>query len=370
MDLEDNATSFIYYDDMTTIDPPVTWSRGERIFWVIFLGICVVIGTFGNSLVILSVIVSRRLRTGTNVFVVNLAITDLATVLNLPWNMIAFLNEENGWPLAPGVCSFAAAMAIICIVSSLYTLAMIAVTRLVVIKRSARDYRNIGLLRTSRLVAVLVLIWGISIFTALIPRLFGVGELGYDPRYSTCTWDSTHPKSATYSFIVSAILYPIPFCIMIYCYIRVFLHIRLHVKTMKSELISSEGLNNSTTSIEMREPSVKGKRPTIRSTLNKSARKRLSKTQVEVTKNLFYVVVLYVFCATPYNVCLLLPGNGAIKATPYAALVLLFNSCLNPLIYATKHPYFKKVFKAILRCRWSDIPDRAQFINSLRSIRR
>ncbi|XP_071949092.1 melatonin receptor type 1B-B-like [Antedon mediterranea] len=369
MDLFENTTSFYYYDDenvtSTTIEPSVvTWAPWERVIQVLVLGIFVVTGTFGNTLVILSVILSRRLRTGTNVFVVNLAVTDLATVLNLPWNMLAFLSEDEGWPLAPGVCSFASAMAIICIVSSLYTLALIAITRFVVITRSARDYRNICLFRTSSLIGLLVFVWSISIFTALIPRMFGVGQLGYDTRYSTCSWDSSHPKSAVYSFIISAILYPVPFVIIIYCYIRVFTHIRKHVKTMKSDLTASGPLEHSSSTNEPTLRTINRSRQA--STLHQSTRKRLSRTQVEVTKNLFYVVVLYVVCATPYNVCLLLPGDGAIKATPYAALFLLCNSCVNPLVYATKHPFFKTVFKSILTCKCSKIPDKAHFLRSIR----
>ena len=59
---------------------------------------------FDNSVVIISVILSKKLRTIKNAFVVNLNVADLLlTALKLPWLVIAFLSVD-GWSLHDQLC--------------------------------------------------------------------------------------------------------------------------------------------------------------------------------------------------------------------------------------------------------------------------
>ena len=72
--------------------------------WIIIA----ILGLVGNSLVILSVILSKKLRTVTNAFVVNLSVADLWTSLSYPWQAVAILSRGS-WPLATeGPCYIAA----------------------------------------------------------------------------------------------------------------------------------------------------------------------------------------------------------------------------------------------------------------------
>lgn len=103
----------------------------------------------------------------------------------------------------------------------------------------------------------------------------------------------------------------------------------------------------------------------LNSTIRRENRSKLSRRQVEITKNLFYVVCAFFICLTPYSVCLVYDASD--PAVPYTGAFVLFNSCINPIIYATKHPYFKQVFKCILQCKFQDVPEPASFVRSLRS---
>ncbi|XP_033103216.1 melanopsin-like [Anneissia japonica] len=339
-----NATSPYITTNRTT--PVVTWSSAERTFQVVCLTLIMITGIVGNGLVILSVIISRRLRTVTNVYVVNLAVTDLITTLNIPWQIVALLSTANGsWPLGDWLCVWAAGASVVCISSSIYTMAMIAISRLILIT-SKRNYGNACSFRRRWVIAALICIWSMSVFYASIPALFDVGKLGYDTRYNSCTWDTSHPKSSTYSMLLAVLLYPVSFLVIFICCIQLFFHIRRHTKIMmKSELTSSNYTIDN---------------------MDNLTQDRKNKTQIQVTKNLFCVVVVYVICVTPYGVNLLVSGVGSIKAIPYTALLLILNSSLNPLIYATKHPNFKTVFKSILKCDLRRIPDRAYFIRNIR----
>ena len=41
------------------------------------------------------------------------------------------------------------------------------------------------------------------------------------------------------------------------------------------------------------------------------------------------------------------------------------NSCVNPIIYAAKHPQFKKVMRHLLRCRYSEIEEPSDTLKAL-----
>ena len=80
---------------------------------------------------------------------------------------------------------------------------------------------------------------------------------------------------------------------------------------------------------------------------------RLSQRELQITKNMFYIVVAFLLCFTPFTFCLFFDDSD--KVIPYAGAIVFMNSCINPIIYATKHPHFKQIFALVLRCRWSDI---------------
>lgn len=100
--------------------------------------------------------------------------------------------------------------------------------------------------------------------------------------------------------------------------------------------------------------------------LRKSARKKISKRHLQITKNLFYIVCAFLICLTPYFMVFLFNLKSA--AVIYAASAIFFNSCVNPFVYATKHPHFKKVFKCILKCNIKSVPEPADFLRSLDSL--
>ena len=100
----------------------------QRVFIAVMLLLATVIGSVGNSLVILAVLFSQKLHSVTNTFVVSLAVADLLVSLSLPWNAVALL-AKDGWPLPDFFCSLAAGVLVVCVGCSVYTLASIAITR-------------------------------------------------------------------------------------------------------------------------------------------------------------------------------------------------------------------------------------------------
>ena len=84
--------------DTSEVHGELLYSYGERIFIAICWLLITIIGTTGNSMVIIAVICSRKLQTATNVFVVSLATADLLTNLFVFWSVVALLSPD-GWIL-------------------------------------------------------------------------------------------------------------------------------------------------------------------------------------------------------------------------------------------------------------------------------
>ena len=316
----------------------------QRIVVSCLFALISIVGTFGNSLVIAAVLVSRKLRTATNVFVVSLSFADLLTCLFLPWNVVALLSTE-GWPTADEICATAAVVMFTCVGCSVYTLAAIAINRYVLITQPMSTYR--AYYTKWKMALMIAITWAIPFFTAMMPVMFGLGELGYDTRYSTCTHKTSHPLSDYYSLTQAILIYPIPMVTIVLCYCFLFLHIRRHARNINEQPETS----SSSSSKPIRRDST-------------SAKRGISKRQVEISKNLFYVVCAFALCITPYCASLVIPYSEPF--VPWAGAVILFNSCVNPLIYSTKHPYFRQVMGAILKCRPDAIPEPSDWLRSQR----
>lgn len=360
-------------DQGTYIDEPITsngtvstnidyWQR--VIVATIYLSIFIC-GIVGNSMVIGAVILSRKLREPTNCLITNLAASDLLTCTMLIWNVVALLSK-TGWPVGNWVCTMAGTIIYSSSGTSLFNLAVIAVNRLIrIIKPNiftrVYTYRNVAIMITFT--------WVIPLPFILIPPLIGIGKIGYDPEDFTCSDMELHPKADTFNFFQSAIV-PIPLLTIIVCYGWILLHIRRHFKIqrVRQSLVhlnrkpSSFRLNDS----ESRPPdSPSASKLTfsqsiarqLNSQYNSPQNGKIDNQQLAVTMNLFYVVVAFLVCSLPYFFALLLASSmNTDQFMLYAGAILLASSAINPAIYAWKHPHFKVALKAMICCRYQDIP--------------
>ncbi|XP_072013764.1 probable G-protein coupled receptor No18 [Amphiura filiformis] len=356
---------------------PALTNYNERILLAFISLVIALFGFLGNSLVILAVGLSRKLRTATNVYVLNLSVADLLVCLFLPWHMVALLNVD-GWPLPDWICAVTAAVSIIFVGSSILTLACIALNRLYLITQPKDKYRSFYTLRN--LLATTAFTWILPTLTVCLPLAFGIGSLGYDAQYTRCGPQHLTESDNLHDMIIASVLYPIPLVIIIYCYCKIFLHIRRHTKTMSAKIstANSEISGGSSSfpkssnkpgppSNNTSEPNLMANRTTAPPKPVSSIQKGLSKRQVEITKNLFYVVCAFILCLTPYSVGLMVPGSD--HFVPYAGAILLLNSCINPVIYQVKHPYFRSTFSAILHCKFHDIQEPVPLLRAALSTR-
>ncbi|XP_038044396.1 G-protein coupled receptor moody-like [Patiria miniata] len=311
-------------------------------------------GLIGNSLVILAVILSKKLRTTTNAFVVNLSIADLLTCLVIPWDAVALLGKD-GLPVGEWICSVVAVVQFTTVGCSIFTLASIGLNRWLLITRPGASYRNI--FKTKKIAVWLVLTWLVPLLVTIIPPLADVGAVGYNARYRFCGSVTSHPSYNTYNIIIGSVLYPTPFVVII-CYVLIWRHVYRHSKRLRNPNPSVQF----TSSSSCPQPQSQLPQTTVTSTARSQASSFL-RYQTDITKNMFYIVCAFIVCLGPFAIC---PSFEACDpAVPYTAAILFANSCINPLIYATKHRDFKTVFGCIVRCHWDSIPESSDFLKRL-----
>ena len=101
--------------------PQSLLSTAEQQFLATVISTIFVTGTTGNVMVLLAVLFSRRLQTSSNVFLVNLSVTDLLVSVVQPLQAVAMLGDD-GWALPDVICEMVAAFAITTVSCSVLTI--------------------------------------------------------------------------------------------------------------------------------------------------------------------------------------------------------------------------------------------------------
>ncbi|XP_072013798.1 melatonin receptor type 1A-like [Amphiura filiformis] len=337
--------------DMTTINasmmPTFIPIRDEidipqRIIIGIILTVICIFGFCGNTLVIVAVFLSRKLRTTTNVYVVNLAVADLLSCMFQIWDVVG-LWSLNGWPIADWICVISSAVSLICVAFTIIDLALIAVNRYHKVLYPMHLYQKIY---SNRNVGIMVgAAWLYCTLVVCVPPSLGIGKLGYSFDLKTCASDESNPGNKFYTMLSTALIFPIPLVTLIFCYTKIFLFVRDHQKSITATRRKSS----------------------FRAQLDTDPTKppKPDPQTVQITKNLLYVVVAFVVCFTPYALAVAVPPLSI--ARHWSGLLVMFNSSINPIIYGLKHPHFKEVFPYILRGQWRDIPELVGFMHRFKS---
>ena len=351
----------------------------EQVLIGIFIGLIAVLGIMGNSMILLAVSFSLKLQTSTNAFVTSLSIADLITSFFLIFYMISVLGR-NGWPIpqAQWLCAFTAFMMYMCRGTSLYTMAAIAINRLLLITKPSL-YKRVFV--SHKLVICVAVPWIIVSGTIFMLLAIGFSVFGYDDADLACAIDDSHEKAEAVSLLTTLVAFPIPLLITSVCYLKIYIYLRKHFKAQKGKLgkvphaeTSTDEPNRSSvirSSMITDTPSTNPITKTTGQTVTTIQRKkRISQKQIEITKNLFMVVCSLYLCFLPYFILIHVPNSKQkLHVVFYTRIITIANSTINFAIYAGKHPDFKIVFGHIMRRSFADIPQPSRFLKFVLSLK-
>ena len=321
---------------------------GNEAHAAFFASLSIIIGVLaiiGNILVFVAVSFSKKLQTATNAFVVNLSVSDFLNGLTLPLQSVGMLSQ-TGWPLADWLCKVIAVLFVLSNGTSIFTLTAIAINRYITITKTKRIYQKVY--TRQNIVVILVSSWLAAFPFPLLQLIPATGGLGYNTYFRTCIWDLDHDMAMITNAIVAVVLM-ICSVIIFLCYGAIYKFVQQHVAGTQARIQAAA----STESLDMDS-----------STHQKSSSSNCpSIKQINITKNLASVVVVFLVCVLPYSLNLLVLRYSILTA--YLAVLVVLPSCLNPFIYAAKHPHFKVVFKCMFCCKLKDIPQPSAWLKSI-----
>ncbi|XP_061693727.1 melanopsin-A isoform X2 [Syngnathoides biaculeatus] len=301
-------------------------------------------GMLGNFLVIYAFSRSRSLRTPANMFIINLAVTDLLMcVTQAPVFFVSSMHKR--WIFGEKACELYAFCGALFGICSMVTLTVIAVDRYFVI---TRPLTSIGVLSRKRALVVLAAAWTYSLGWSL-PPFFGWSAYVPEGLLTSCTWDyvTFTPWVRAYTMLLLLFVFLVPLLVIVCCYVSIFRAVRRTNKAVGK--MSGSGVHAHVSS--------------------RDSVKTFHRLQNEwkMAKIALIVILLYVVSWSPYSAVALTAFAGyADMLTPYMnsvpAVIAKASAIHNPIIYAITHPKYRVALAkyipclgAILRVRPADL---------------
>ncbi|KAL4232199.1 hypothetical protein ACF0H5_009774 [Mactra antiquata] len=281
------------------------------------------IGLSGNSLVVYVVLRNKAMQSITNIFITNLAVSDIMICLfSVPFTPLSYFMKS--WIFGEVLCHIVPMTLCISVYVSTLTSTAIAVDRYFVIVYPFKPR-----MKTCVCLIMIVAIWIVSVSISLP---LGIYQNVEEKTEGSKSCQESWPKDQARQFfaVTSLVLqYIVPCSIISYCYSKVSLALRRRARSR----IGSGSVNRERDEMEIR-------------------RKR------RTNKMLIAMVTIFVICWLPLNVVLLVGDyHGEFLGEPYYALVFftahviaMSSTIYNPFLYAWMNDNFKKEFKLVLPC--------------------
>lgn len=291
----------------------------QVIFYVLY-SVIFLIGLFGNMLVCYIVYSNKAMQTVTNLFITNLALSDiLLCILCVPFTpLYTFLGK---WIFGSITCHLVGYAQATSVYISTLTLTAIAVDRFFVILHPLRQR-----MKLYTCLLILLSIWSFSMLVTL-PYGICMQEVKADSGCIVCeeNWPFEYLEKAFGSFTL-VMQFIIPFCIIKYCYSRI-----------------SNRLNE-------RAKSKPGTKSARREEADKEKKKRTNRM-------LIAMVTIFGICWFPVNLINVINDFYIFEQDSYfhlffflAHCLAMSSTCYNPFLYAWLNENFRKEFKVILPC--------------------
>lgn len=296
-------------------------SQGSGLFLVvlnlytvpILFGLVTVLGVAGNSLVIYVILAKERMRTITNLLLLNLAFADLSFVLVIP-PFTAHQIVAASWPLGDPLCRLMHYLVNVTAYVTVYTLVLISVIRYMTV---VHNVRTTQIRSRTNVVVMIVTIWVVMLMVNS-PVLMSYGVVENERGLTDCDIADHSVGQALFgAFFVFAYLLPLGVIGMFSVAILRHIH-RTKPLTFKN---------------------------------------RTENKKKQVGRMLILVVVIFALSWMPVHIHILvfffgtLPDNDFYRAVSVLWNCLAyFNSCVNPIIYNHTSKEFRDAFREAV-CR-------------------
>lgn len=289
---------------------------------LMFFPIITAAGLIGNTLICLAVLKRRRLRI-TDVFILNLAATDLATcVISIPFDFVEILMKQ--WPFGNVLCKTVYPLQTILMAVSVYTLLFMSWER----HRSVMPPLK-PKLKAKRALAIVFFLWIASI--SLVGPYIAILRVETRDGNAECSenWPRAyHPKVFTLAVFIA--LYVLPLFVITANYIRISQKLWRDIQRMQKAI--GEKKRNS-------------KKPLTQARTQRNMR---------IVRIFIIVVIAFSLCMLPNHIMWIWHDYGTGRDYQYFDTIIVFcfilvysNSAINPFIFVFLHRrYCKGIFNS------------------------
>ncbi|XP_039598376.1 somatostatin receptor type 2-like [Polypterus senegalus] len=292
-------------------DPNIDKTSNAVISFMYFV-VCAV-GLSGNTLVIYVILRYAKMKTVTNIYILNLAIADELFMLGLPF--IAIQLALVHWPFGQALCRVVITVDGLNQFTSIFCLTVMSIDRYLAVVHPIKSTKW----RKPRVAKMINgAVWGLSLLVNL-PIIIYSGQRIKDGR-SSCTIVWPDPPEAYYTgfmFYTFFLGFFLPLTVICLCYLFIIIKVK------------SSGIR-----------------------VGSSKRK---KSERKVTRMVSIVVAVFVFCWLPFYVFNVTSVTCSLETTPvmkgmfdFVVILGYANSCANPILYAFLSENFKKSFQNVL----------------------
>ncbi|KAK2814436.1 hypothetical protein Q5P01_000479 [Channa striata] len=290
-----------------------TRPQSESMFIYILLSFISLLTVILNLLVIISISHFRQLHTPANLLLLSLAVSDfLVGLFVIPFQI---LYTEPCWLLGDLACVLGNIVPYITVCASLVNMVLISVDRYVAICDPLHYATKI----TQKRVKICVLLcWVSCVFYSFMILYDNMKQPG---RYNSCYGQCVINVLGAVDIFMSFIL---PISTIVILYLRVFVVAVSQARAMRSHITAVK--------------------------LQSSVTVTVKKSELKAARTLGVVVAVFIVSYCPYY-CVSLSSSDLIigsSSEAFMSFLLLFNSCLNPVIYVFFYSWFRKSAKLIV----------------------
>ncbi|KAK3727959.1 hypothetical protein QZH41_004904 [Actinostola sp. cb2023] len=288
-------------NNTTDMDGEMISSEEIFLTLVVFV-VTFVLGVVGNVLVFLVIFAKKERRTANDIFLLNLATADLLTVsVSLPLKLLLLVAPYL--PLNCFVCKILYPMMTVPYCASIFTITSMAIQRRTAILNPWK-----GVMSHGWTLACVAAIWLLSSILTVPLSVFSNVQSG------SCSLNWSQEQQKIYVVSIFFIQYSLPLTIIIIAYVQICLNLKKYQKNI--------------------------------------VRQEIRKENIEITRTIAVIVVLFAVFTLPLQVFWLLfvyqletVGFETIaKLHHYAELLTDFHSCLNPLVYGALTRRFRRKY--------------------------
>lgn len=275
----------------------------------IVLGFIFVVSTTGNIFSCFIMHTSPRLRTWHNLLLLNVIFVDLlATLLCVPFGLVVLITGR--WLGGQALCSMVAYISCLLLTVSIVTLATISISRYFLITNLLK---YMSVFKKKNIAWMLFAIWTFAVLCAS-PPFVGWGDFIFLPGNAMCF--IYFGSSLSYAAVFTLLVIGLPVVIIIACFVKVRLLIRVNKRMKSLPLVTS-----------------------------------IASEEIDSAKTLFSVVIMVLLCWFPMLLLFLLTAGGIEmpRQTTLMATYAVFLTCaLKPVIYFCMKKQFRAGFLALL----------------------